>query len=59
MIEISKTAQAYFKKLIDQQDEEELGLRIAVSHPGTPGASCDLQFSPTGPEYARRPRARV
>ncbi|MEE4216397.1 MAG: NfuA family Fe-S biogenesis protein [Xanthomonadales bacterium] len=48
MIEITQTAQAYFKKLIDQQDEEELGLRISVSHPGTPGAACDLQFSPKG-----------
>lgn len=48
MIEITKTAQSYFKKLIDQQDEEELGLRISVSHPGTPGATCDLQFSPQG-----------
>ncbi len=35
-------------RLIDQQDEEGLGLRIAVNQPGTPGASCDLQFSPQG-----------
>ncbi len=48
MIEISDTAQQYFKRLIEQQDEEGLGLRIAVNHPGTPGASCDLQFSPEG-----------
>jgi Fe/S biogenesis protein NfuA len=48
MIEISDTAQQYFKRLIEQQDEEGLGLRIAVNHPGTPGASCDLQFSPQG-----------
>lgn len=48
MIDISETAQSYFKKLIEQQDEEELGLRISVSHPGTPGASCDLQFCPQG-----------
>ena len=48
MIEISDTAQQYFKRLIGQQDEEGLGLRIAVNHPGTPGASCDLQFSPEG-----------
>ena len=48
MIEISDTAQQYFKRLIEQQDDEGLGLRIAVNHPGTPGASCDLQFSPQG-----------
>ncbi len=48
MIEISDTAQQYFKRLIEQQDEEGLGLRIAVNQPGTPAASCDLQFSPEG-----------
>ena len=48
MIEISETAQRYFKQLIEQQDEEGLGLSLAVNHPGTPGASCDLQFSPQG-----------
>ncbi len=48
MIEISESAQQYFKRLIEQQDEEGLGLRVAVNHPGTPGASCDLQFSPEG-----------
>jgi len=48
MIEISDSAQQYFKQLISQQDEDGLGLRISVNHPGTPGASCDLQFSPEG-----------
>jgi len=48
MIEISESAQQYFTHLISQQDEEGLGLRISVNHPGTPGASCDLQFSPEG-----------
>lgn len=48
MIEISDTAQQYFKRLIEQQDEEGLGLRIAVNQPGTPAATCDLQFSPEG-----------
>ena len=48
MIEITPTAQDYFSKLIAQQDEDGLGLRIAVSHPGTPGAACDLQFCPSG-----------
>ena len=48
MITITQPAQDYFAKLIDQQDDEGLGLRISVSHPGTPGASCDLQFCPQG-----------
>ncbi len=46
MINVSDSAQQYFAHLIGQQDEEGLGLRISVNHPGTPGASCDLQFSP-------------
>ena len=48
MITITQPAQTYFAKLIDQQDDEGLGLRISVSHPGTPGANCDLQFCPRG-----------
>jgi Fe/S biogenesis protein NfuA len=46
MIQISKSAQAYFLRLIDQQDEDGLGQRISVDLPGTPQASCDLQFCP-------------
>ena len=48
MIEVSTTAQRYFKRLIDQQDLPGLGLRIRVIDPGTPRASCDLQFCPQG-----------
>jgi len=48
MITITETAQKYFTRLIAQQDEEDLGLRISVNQPGTPGASCDLQFCPVG-----------
>jgi Fe/S biogenesis protein NfuA len=48
MIKISDSAQQYFSQLLGQQDEDGLGLRISVNHPGTPGASCDLQFSPDG-----------
>ena len=48
MIEITPSAQSYFKRLIAQQDESGLGLRIAVNQPGTPNASCDLQFCPEG-----------
>lgn len=48
MIDITPAAQEYFKKLIAQQDEPGLGLRIAVQQPGTPHAACDLQFCPEG-----------
>ena len=48
MIKITEAAQTYFARLIEQQDEEDLGLRISVNQPGTPGASCDLQFCPAG-----------
>lgn len=48
MVTITEPAQEYFRHLIEQQDEVGLGLRIAVNHPGTPGASCDLQFCPQG-----------
>ena len=48
MIEITENAQVYFRRLIEQQDDEELGLRMSVHHAGTPGASCDLQFCPGG-----------
>ena len=50
MIEISAKAQAYFQRLIEQQDEHGLGLRIAVEQAGTPNARCDLQFCPRGHE---------
>jgi Fe/S biogenesis protein NfuA len=50
MIEISDTAQTYFQRLIQQQDEDGLALRISVNHAGTPGANCDLQFCPAGQE---------
>lgn len=48
MIEITPSAQQYFQRLIEQQDEPGLGLRIAVTAPGTPHAACDLQFCPDG-----------
>ena len=52
MIQITETAQNYFARLIAQQDEENLGLRISVNQPGTPAASCDLQFCPDGQSMA-------
>jgi Fe/S biogenesis protein NfuA len=52
MIEISTSAQAYFLRLIEQQDEPGLGLRIAVNSPGSPNAACDLQFCPQSQQDA-------
>jgi len=51
MIEITPSAQSYFKRLIAQQDESGLGLRITVNSPGTPNANCDLQFCPEGHQH--------
>lgn len=48
MIEITPTAQQYFLRLIEQQDDDGLALRLCVNHAGTPGANCDLQFCPQG-----------
>lgn len=48
MIEITDKAQQYFQRLIAQQEDEGLGLRISVRSPGTQKASCDLQFCPSG-----------
>lgn len=44
MIEITENAQAYFAKLLEQQDMDNVGLHISVVNPGTPKAACDLQF---------------
>lgn len=48
MIDITPSAQEYFGRLIEQQEEAGLGLRLSVHHPGTPHAGCDLQFCPEG-----------
>jgi len=46
LIEITHAAQDYFRHLIERQEMPGLGLRIQVLDPGTPRASCDLQFCP-------------
>ena len=48
MIEITKNALDYFGKLIEQQDMDDIGLHLSVLKPGTPLASCDLQFHVPG-----------
>jgi len=44
MIKISSGAQQYFTRLLSDQDEADLGLRIRVLDAGTPGADCELTF---------------
>ena len=48
MIEITKSAQKYFGRLIAQQEMDDIGLHLTVLRPGTPLASCDLQFHVPG-----------
>jgi len=48
MIEITKSAQEYFGRLIAQQEMDDIGLHLTVLKPGTPLASCDLQFHVPG-----------
>ena len=48
MIEITKSAQKYFGRLIAQQEMDDIGLHLTVLKPGTPLASCDLQFHVPG-----------
>jgi len=48
MIEITKSAQEYFARLIKQQEMDDVGLHLTVLKPGTPLASCDLQFHVPG-----------
>src|SRR5688572_3360125 len=44
MIAIGPEAQSYFRRLIEQQGDDTLGVRLAVAHPGTPKADCRLEF---------------
>ena len=48
MIEITKSAQEYFGRLIAQQEMDDAGLYLTVVKPGTPLAACDLQFHVPG-----------
>ncbi len=44
MIQISERAQQYFYRLIEQQGDNDFGIRIAVESAGTPAARVDLSF---------------
>ena len=44
MIQISDSAQSYFKQLLGQQDEHFIGIRLTALRAGTPGADARLEF---------------
>ena len=45
MIEISESAQAHFRKLIEREDLPGLGVRLAARQPGTASADVRLEFA--------------
>lgn len=45
-IKISEAAQAHFRRLLDQQEEEGTNIRIFVVNPGSPNAECGVSYCP-------------
>jgi Fe/S biogenesis protein NfuA len=48
MIQISESAQNYFRHLLKQQDIPGLGIRMKALHAGTPKADCSLEYCEPG-----------
>jgi len=48
MIDISESAQAYFRRLLDTQGGDAVGIRLSAVHPGTPRADARLEFCDDG-----------
>src|SRR5690606_20130480 len=48
MINISESAQDYFRRLLEQQGGDAVGIRISAVHPGTPAADARLEFCEDG-----------
>ncbi|MBS0431020.1 MAG: NfuA family Fe-S biogenesis protein [Proteobacteria bacterium] len=44
MIQISESAQIHFRKLLDAQGGDGLGIRMRARNPGSPAADCELEF---------------
>jgi Fe/S biogenesis protein NfuA len=44
MIQISPSAQQYFRQLIERQDGDAIGIRLSAMRPGTPSADARLEF---------------
>ena len=50
MIEISVKAQSYLKDLLSQQEDNDVGIRVFVSDPGTPSAEACIAYCRPGEE---------
>lgn len=49
-VDITETAEAYLKGLLDKQDTEGIGIRMFVSNPGTPQAETCIAYCKPGEE---------
>lgn len=50
MIEISESAQAYLRELLQKQDDEGVAIRVFVAQPGTPNAETCIAYCRPGEE---------
>ena len=48
MLTISSNAQTHFRRILDQQGIDDLGIRLSAIHPGTAKADCRLEFCEPG-----------
>jgi Fe/S biogenesis protein NfuA len=48
MIQISESAQAHFRRLIERESLPGLGVKLSAMHPGTPKADVRLEFAEPG-----------
>ena len=48
MIEITENAQNHFRKLLQGQGSDAVGIRISAVNPGTPSADARLEFAESG-----------
>jgi Fe/S biogenesis protein NfuA len=48
MIDISESAQGYFRRLLQSQGGDAIGIRVSAVHPGTPKADARLEFCESG-----------
>ena len=48
MINMSESAQSYFRHLLSTQGGDAIGIRVSAVHPGTPRADARLEFCESG-----------
>ena len=48
MIQITETAQTHFRRLLESQGGDAVGIRLCAVHPGTPRADARLEFAEHG-----------